>query len=143
MLHQACVEKYNAAKGSKCLWCRKPVHLGLEVEGVGQLHKGFLPCEGVPLLRTFCLSFGHLEEPVAPLAADAALARLCFKRGNTHGRAVIVLSNADALEVFAVENIMLVVCPTAFLGFAKRTQVFCAGPSVCFWVDDCEVRRAR
>ena len=22
VLHQACVEKYNAAKGSKCLWCR-------------------------------------------------------------------------------------------------------------------------
>ena len=30
----------NAAKGSKCLWRRSPC-TGLEVEGVGQLHKGF------------------------------------------------------------------------------------------------------
>jgi hypothetical protein len=90
-----------------------------------------------------CFCFGHLEESVAPLAADPALARLGFERGNTDGRTVIVLSNADALQVFAVENIVLVVCPTAFLGFAKRAQVFRAGPGVCFGVDNCEVRCAR
>ena len=39
-LHQGCVDKYNAHNGNKCLWCKKPIHVGLEIEGQGMVHKG-------------------------------------------------------------------------------------------------------
>jgi len=39
--HQGCVDKAAAHAGNKCLWCKRPIHLGLEIPGRGQVHKGF------------------------------------------------------------------------------------------------------
>lgn len=41
VLHHWCVDAYNANKGHCCLHCGRPVLVGLEVEGLGRVHKGY------------------------------------------------------------------------------------------------------
>ena len=39
--HQHCVDKFNEAKGNKCIHCKRPIHVGLDIPGRGMVHKGF------------------------------------------------------------------------------------------------------
>jgi DNA-directed RNA polymerase subunit RPC12/RpoP len=66
LLHQQCVDAYNAARGSSCMHCGRPVHVGLDVAGLGLVHKGY--CYGQMMAQ--------LDEERAKAAAELTAAEV-------------------------------------------------------------------
>ena len=90
-------------------------------------------------LRSSIFVLEDLEQLVAALGANSSFL-LAFPDADRG--AIIRVSYAHPVQIFGVEDVVLVTFPAAGLGLAGRALPLGAGPGVSLWVDYGEVRVA-